>query len=265
MAAHLEGKGCGSIDMAGLAQKGGAVHSHIKIAAQPEDIHAIGVGAGGADLVIGCDLVVSGTAKVLAAVRPGETGVVVNTAETYPGDFTRDADFKLPVATIKQAIQKAAANRAAFCDATSLATALVGNSVAANIFLVGFAWQRGLLPLSEEALMRAIEIVGKSVEMNKRAFLWGRREAFAPDRVAALLAPAYDPASSRVISETFEEKFARRQAFLTVYQNHAYAETYAARVERIAEARTAHSAGANAACARGGQQPLQAHGGEGRI
>ena len=97
MAAHLEGKCCGSTDMAGLAQKGGAVHSHIKIAAKPEQIHAIGVGAGGADLVIGCDLVVSGTAKVLAAVRPGETGVVINTAETYPGDFTRDADFTLPV------------------------------------------------------------------------------------------------------------------------------------------------------------------------
>ncbi|QAY95653.1 indolepyruvate ferredoxin oxidoreductase [Methylovirgula ligni] len=235
MAAHLEGKICGSTDMAGLAQKGGAVQSHIKIAARPEQIHAIGIGAGGADLIIGCDLVVSGTAKALAAIRPGETGVVINTAETYPGDFTRDPDFTLPVAAIKQAIQKAAANRAAFCDATSLATALVGTSVAANIFLVGFAWQRGLLPLSEEALMRAIEIVGESVEMNKRAFLWGRREAFAPDRVAALLAPAHDPASSRVISETFAEKFARRQAFLTVYQNRAYAENYAAQVERIAE------------------------------
>ncbi len=114
MAAHLEGKSCGSTDMAGLAQKGGAVQSHIKIAARPEQIHAIGIGAGGADLIIGCDLVVSGTAKVLAAVRPGETGVVINTAETYPGDFTRDADFTLPVATIKQAIQKAAGQSRGF-------------------------------------------------------------------------------------------------------------------------------------------------------
>ena len=97
MAAHLEGKGCGSIDMAGLAQKGGAVYSHIKIAAKPEQIHAISVGAGGADLVLGCDLVVSGTNKVLAAIRPRETGVVINTAEIYPGDFTRNPDFDLPV------------------------------------------------------------------------------------------------------------------------------------------------------------------------
>ena len=83
--------------------------------------------------------------------------------------------------------------------------------------------------------MRAIEIVGESVEMNKRAFLWGRREAFAPERVAALLAPAHDPASSRFISETFAEKLARRRAFLVAYQNRAYAETYAARVQRIVE------------------------------
>jgi indolepyruvate ferredoxin oxidoreductase len=236
MAAHLEGKSCASTDMAGLAQKGGAVQSHIKIAARPEQIHAIGIGTGGADLVIGCDLVVSGSAKVLAAIRPGETGVVVNNAEIYPGDFARDPDFTLPVVTIKQAIEKAAAGGAAFCDATNLATALVGTSVAANIFLVGFAWQRGLLPLSEEGLLRAIEIVGESVAMNKRAFLWGRREAVASGRVAALLRPAVDHDSSCYISETFDELFARRQMFLASYQNRAYAEGYAAAVRRIAEA-----------------------------
>jgi indolepyruvate ferredoxin oxidoreductase len=236
MAAHLEGKSCGSTDMAGLAQKGGAVHSHIKIAAKPEQIHAIGIAAGGADLVFGCDLVVSGSAKVLAAIRPGETGVVINNAETYPGDFTRDPDFTLPVATVKQAIEKAAGGRAAFCDATTLATALVGTSVAANIFLVGFAWQRGLLPLSEEALLRAIEIVGESVAMNKRAFLWGRREAAAHERVATLLRPSMARNSSRFISTSFAELFARRQTFLAAYQNAAYAETYAQAVKRIADA-----------------------------
>jgi indolepyruvate ferredoxin oxidoreductase len=236
MAAHLEGKGCASTDMAGLAQKGGAVQSHIKIAARADLIHAIGIGTGGADLIIGCDLVVSGSAKVLAAIRPGETAVVVNNAEIYPGDFARDPDFSLPVATIKRAIEKAAAGKAAFCDATNLATALVGTSVAANIFLVGFAWQRGHLPLSEEALLRAIEIVGESVAMNKRAFLWGRREAVASQRVAALLRPAVDRDSSRHMSETFEELFARRQTFLASYQNRAYADAYAAAVQRISEA-----------------------------
>ena len=117
MAAHIEGKGCGSVDMAGLAQKGGTVYSHIKIAAKPEEIHAISISAGGADLVLGCDLVVSGTAKVLAAIRPRETGVVVNTAEIYPGDFTRNADFTLPSERIEQAIRQAAGDGAAFCDA----------------------------------------------------------------------------------------------------------------------------------------------------
>ena len=106
MAAHLEGKGCGMIDMAGLAQKGGAVFSHVKLARRPEDIHAIRVAAGDADLILGCDLVVSGAKKVLAAVRGAETGFVVNSAELYPGDFTRNADFSLPGERLKRAIER---------------------------------------------------------------------------------------------------------------------------------------------------------------
>ncbi len=236
MAAHLEGKGCGSVDMSGLAQKGGAVHSHIKIAAKPEQIHAISIAAGGADLVLGCDLVVSGTAKVLAAIRPRETGVVVNTAEIYPGDFTRDADFVLPADTIKEAITQAAGEGAGFCDATGLSTALFGTSIAANIIMVGFAWQRGLLPLSEAALMRAIELNDEFVELNKRAFQWGRRAAFAPEKVAALVAPSPDRTSPRHLSQSFEEIVERRKTFLTAYQNKTYADAYLAQVRRVAEA-----------------------------
>jgi len=235
MAAHLEGKGCGSVDMAGLAQKGGSVYSHIKIAASPKQIHAISIAAGGADLVLGCDLVVSGSAKVLAALRPCETGVVVNTAEIYPGDFTRDADFTLPAEEIKRAITEAAGEDAAFFDATGLSTSLFGTSIAANIILVGFAWQRGLLPLSEAALMRAIELNDESVELNKRAFLWGRRAAFAPERVAAIVAPAPDSTSPRHLSRSFEEVVERRSAFLAAYQNEAYAGSYVALVRRVGE------------------------------
>ena len=223
MAAHLEGKGCGSVDMAGLAQKGGSVYSHIKIAAKPEQIHAISIAAGGADLVLGCDLVVSGSAKVLAALRPRETGVVINTAEIYPGDFARDADFTLPADEIKGAIRRAAGENAAFFDATGLSTSLFGTSIAANIILVGFAWQRGLLPLSEAALMRAIELNDESVDLNKRAFLWGRRAAFAPEKVAAIVAPEPDPTSALHLSRSFEEKLERRGAFLTAYQDQDYA------------------------------------------
>jgi indolepyruvate ferredoxin oxidoreductase len=235
MAAHIEGKGCGSVDMAGLAQKGGAVYSHIKIAAKPEQIHAISISAGGADLVLGCDLVVSGSAKVLASIRPRETGVVVNTAEIYPGDFTRDADFALPADAIKQAILEVAGEGAGFCDATGLSTALFGTSIAANIIMVGFAWQRGLLPLSETALMRAIELNDEAVDLNKHAFLWGRRATFAPEKVAAIVAPLPDRSSPLHLSQNFEEIVERRRAFLTAYQNEAYAEAYAARVRRVAE------------------------------
>ena len=117
MAAHLEGKGCGMIDMAGLAQKGGAVFSHVKLARRPEDIHAIRVAAGDADLVLGCDLVVSGARTVLAAMRGGETGVVVNAAEVFPGDFTRKPDFALPTERMKRSIEAASGGGALFIDA----------------------------------------------------------------------------------------------------------------------------------------------------
>ncbi len=243
MAAHIEGKGSGSIDMAGLAQKGGAVYSHVKIAPRPEDIHAIRVAAGEADLILGCDLVVSGTRKVLAAVRHGETGVVVNTGEIYPGDFTRNADFTLPTERIKRAINEAAGDGAVFCDASGIATALLGNSIAGNMFMLGFAYQRGLVPLGEVALLKAIELNGEAVEMNKRAFLWGRLEAFASDRVEALVAPLRNPTAARHVSQTFDELVARREKFLEAYQNTSYAARYATIVRRVAAAETGKTPG----------------------
>ena len=173
MAAHLEGKGCGMIDMAGLAQKGGAVYSHVKLARSPDDIHAIRVAAGEADLVLGCDLVVSGTKKVLAGVRPGETAMVVNTAEVYPGDFARNADFSLPAERIVRAIRQAAGDRAHFINASDIATKLLGNSIAANMFMLGYAWQKGAVPLSAGSIDRAIDLNGEAVAMNRAAFHLG--------------------------------------------------------------------------------------------
>ena len=178
MAAHLEGKGVGIIDMAGLAQKGGAVYSHIRIANKPEDIHAIRMAAGGADLVLGGDIVVAGNKKVLAAVKHGATQIVVNTAEFLPGDFTRNADFSLPTERLKRAIVTAAGrDNVSFVDASRLATALLGNSIATNIFMVGYAYQKGAIPLSAEAIEKAIEMNGEAVAMNQAAFRWGRRAA----------------------------------------------------------------------------------------
>jgi indolepyruvate ferredoxin oxidoreductase len=178
MAAHLEGKGVGIIDMAGLAQKGGAVYSHIRIANRPEDIHAIRIAAGGADLVLGGDIVVAGNKKVLAAVKHGATRMIVNLAEFLPGDFTRNADFSLPMERMKRAIVSAAGrDQVSFIDATRLATALMGNSIAANMFMVGYAFQKGALPLAAESIEQAIEMNGEAVAMNQAAFRWGRRAA----------------------------------------------------------------------------------------
>ena len=189
MAAHLEGKGCGMIDMAGLAQKGGAVFSHVRIARSPDEIHAIRVSAGKADLVLGCDLVVSGAKKVLAAVRQNHTIFVANTAEIMPGDFARSADFSLPVERLKKAIREAAGDEHAhFFDATRTASALFGNSLGANMFMLGFAFQHGGLPLSSEAVEKAIELNGEAVAMNVAAFRWGRRAAHEPDFVRGLIA-----------------------------------------------------------------------------
>ena len=188
MAAHLEGKGCGMIDMAGLAQKGGAVYSHVRLANDQDDIHAIRVTAGAADLVLGCDLVVTGTKKVLASVAPGRTGLVVNTAEIMPGDFTRNADFSLPAARIKRAITGAAGGeRVDFVDATAIATGILGNAIAANMFMLGFAYQLGRVPLSGAAIRHAIELNGEAVKMNLDAFDWGRRAAAEPEVVGGLM------------------------------------------------------------------------------
>jgi len=229
MAAHLDGKGAGVIDMSGLAQKGGPVHSHIRIAARPEDIHAIRVASGGADLVLGGDIAVTGSKTVLAAVKPGATRMVVNIAEFMPGNFTRDADFTLPGKRIERAITEAAGQKNShFIDATRIASGLFGNSIAANIFLLGCAYQLGTIPLSAEAIEKAIELNGEAVAMNQAAFRWGRAAVVDQAAVEALLMPANDAVSdSQRLSSSFEEMVARRVQYLTDYQDAAYAARYA--------------------------------------
>jgi indolepyruvate ferredoxin oxidoreductase len=245
MAAHLEGKGVGVIDMAGLAQKGGAVFSHMRIAERSEDIHAIRIAAAGADLVLGGDIVVAGNKKVLAAVKHGTTEMVINLAEVLPGDFTRNADFSLPTERLKRAIlADAGPENTHFIDATRVATALFGNSIGANIFLVGYAYQLGAIPLAAASIMQAIELNGEAVEMNKAAFHWGRRAAFEPAAVEALIKPAPEAASdARTLSRSFEEMVARRVAYLTAYQNATYAGRYRQWVEKTKAAEAARAPG----------------------
>ena len=242
MAVHLEGKACGVIDMAGLAQKGGAVSSHMRIANRPEDIHAIRVPAKGADLVLGGDIVVAGSKKVLSAMRQEGTIVVINTHETLPGDFTRNADYSLPTERLKKAIVTAAGrDKVRFIDATRLASALFGSSLGQNVFLLGYAYQLGGLPISQEAIETAIELNGEAVAVNKAAFAWGRRAAVDPESVIALATPVDVATDARKLSTSLDEKIRRRVMFLTGYQNAAYAERYRALIERMRAAEKART------------------------
>jgi len=247
MAAHLEGKGAGVIDMAGLAQKGGAVFSHLRIAKSPEDIYAIRVSAGKADLVLGCDLVVSGAKKVLGSVREGHTLVVANTAEVMPGDFARSADFSLPVERLKKALRAAAGdNRAHFVDATQTASTLFGNSLGSNMFMLGFAYQHGGLPVSAEAIEKAIELNGQAVAMNVAAFRWGRRAAHDPEFVREIVIGASGAKLAATLSQTLDEVIERRAEFLTAYQNEAYARRYRDRLARLRAAEEKAAPGSTA-------------------
>ncbi len=242
MAAHIEGKGVGVLDIAGLAQKFGAVTSHVRIAERPENIHAVQIAAGGANLVIGCDLVVTAGAGALGKMQDGVTRAVVNTHEMVTGDFTRNPDFALPAADMRRAIDEAIGDGAEYVAATRLANALVGDAIGANLFTVGYAWQRGLIPIGHEALMQAIEVNGMSVESNKQAFLWGRRAAHDLATVEGLAA-ATGAAAEPKFAETLDDIVARRVDHLTEYQNAAYAKRYADFVERVRAAENGQATG----------------------
>ncbi len=243
MAAHLEGKGFGGLDMAGLAQKGGSVWSHLQIAADPDDIKTVRLGSGGARLVLGCDLVVSASQKTLDTARTG-TRVVANIHQQMTGDFTRNANMQFPAQSLKRTISKGVGEgNAEFVDATRIATALIGDSIATNMFMLGYAFQKGLVPVSSAAINKAIELNGAAVKMNQAAFLWGRRTAVDPAAVERLVAPKPETVAATAMSQTIEEMVARRVEFLTGYQNAAYAEWYRSLVERVKQAEIAKAKG----------------------
>ena len=243
MAAHLESKGCSVLDQTGLAQKGGAVVSHVRIAARPGDITTTRIAAGAADLVLGCDVVVTAGADTRATMRAGRTLVVVNTQETMTGDFTRDADLVFPADALMRGIERAAgARHVDRVDATRIATALTGDAIATNMFMLGYAWQKGRIPLSGEAIQRAIEINGVAVAANLAAFDWGRRTAADRESVVRRVAPGVEVAPPRE-RESLESVVERRAEFLVEYQDAAYAGRYRAFVERVAAAERARAKG----------------------
>ncbi len=232
MAAHLEGKGAGMIEMAGLAQKGGAVHIHCRIAERPEDITAIRVATGEAHAVVGGDMVTTAGAKTLGLMRTGQTGAVVNSHEIITGDFTRDGEFRLPTERLRLTLEARLKDRVAFFDAQALAKALLGDSIFSNMMILGAAWQMGLVPLSEEAILKAVEINGAAVEGNRRAFEIGRWAIVHPQAAERASRPGVVE-----MPKSPEERIAFRERHLTDYQDAAYARRYRAMVDRFEEPR----------------------------
>ncbi|MEE9241523.1 MAG: indolepyruvate ferredoxin oxidoreductase family protein, partial [bacterium] len=233
MAAHIEGKGCSILDMAGLAQKGGAVVSHLRIAGRPEDIHSVQISAGNARLLLGCDLVVSAAQDVLSKTRKGITHALVNSHETAVGTFTQDPDLIFPGEELRNSIAHAVGpEHMRTLDMTSLASTVLGDTIMANVIMLGYAYQLGHIPLSAESIIRTIEISRVAVEENKRAFFLGRLAAHNPDALKEWLAPPNDfPAGAE--GDSLENVIARRAELLTAYQNAAYTERYEHFVRRV--------------------------------
>ncbi|WFS16999.1 indolepyruvate ferredoxin oxidoreductase family protein [Pseudomonas sp. 905_Psudmo1] len=231
MAAHIEGKGCTVLDQAGLAQKFGPVITHIRIAAQQSDIYAVRIAAGETDLLLGCDLVVSSSEEALAKLNDKIAHAVINSHEAATAEFTRNPDAQVPGAAMREAISEAVGEgKTRFVDATRLATRLLGDSIATNLFMLGYAYQKGLVPVSAEAINKAIELNGVAIELNQQAFLWGRRAAHDLAAVEKLAAPKVVEAPH---CSTLEEIISDRVQRLTAYQNAAYAERYRELVERV--------------------------------
>ena len=234
LAAHLEGKHVRQLDQTGLAQKYGAVLSHVRIAADPERLHGMRIPAGQVDLLLGADLIVAAGKEPLSMLSHERSAVIVNTHDELPPSFIHDRDFVFPGQALLHALRTASrADAVATLDATRLASALLGDSIGANVLMLGFAFQRGLLPVSGTALYRALELYGRNVEENKLAFDWGRFAAESPEQVERL-AQGRESGDDRATS--LPDAIARREEFLTAYQDRAYARRYRALVDRVAAA-----------------------------
>lgn len=231
-AAQIDGKGAAMMEMAGLAQKGGAVHIHCRLAEQPGDISAVRVATGEADALIGGDLVVSAGAKTLGLTRQGRTGAVVNSHEIITGDFTRNTEFSLPSDRLALALEARLRDQVLLFDASDLAKATLGDSIFSNMMIFGAAWQRGLVPVGYDAIKSAIELNGAAVERNLRAFEIGRWAALHPADAARMVTP-------NVIAKpkTVQEKIDFRADHLVAYQGQRLAKRYLRMLDRVEDPR----------------------------
>ena len=227
MAAHIEGKGASVLDFMGFAQKFGPVLSYIRIAPSPKDINQVRIEAARADALIGCDLVVSSSKKASRTYGKDHTRAVVNTAEMLTADFVKHRDADLRAGDRVRAISDAiGADRLSTLNANKLANELLGDTIYANVLLLGFAWQSGLVPVSLQALTRAIELNAVAVDNNKLAFAWGRMAAIEPERLSQALSSDADDA-------TLDAVVARRRDFLVAYQHEKLAARFDARVASV--------------------------------
>ncbi len=234
VAAHMEGKGIVTQDAAGLAQKGGATWSHIILADTQNDIRTTRVGMAGADLIFGCDPLVAANKETLLRMRPGKTKVALNSNSTPTAAFVKNSEWQNPseqcVAMITEAVGEGGVG---VFNADAVATKLMGDSIFINPMILGYAWQKGWVPLALDSITRAMELNNVAIEQNKIAFTWGRRAAHDWASVERLLAPAQIIAmpSKR---DSVDSLVARRVELLTAYQNAAYAGEYKAFVDRVA-------------------------------
>ncbi len=230
MAAHSEGRHVSVLDITGMAQKGGSVWSNIRIAADADALHGLHVGQGQANLLLGCDLVGSAGREALGTLLQGASHVVLNTHESTTADFVLDGEYRLPAARLRRAVVDAAgATQVDLLDATALAVGLLGDAQGANVFLLGYAWQKGLIPLARDSLLDAIRLNGTAVEANLAAFAWGRSAATDLARVEA----ASGVVEKRTTPRTLDEIITERTAHLTAYQSRRYARRYRALVDRV--------------------------------
>ena len=232
MAAYIDEKGAAMMEMAGLAQKGGAVHVHCRLAEKPADISAVRVATGECDALIGGDLVVSAGAATLGLMKPGSTGAVVNSHETVTGDFTRDTEFSLPSERLKLALSSKLQDRLTLFDASELSRTLLGDSIFSNMIVFGAAWQNGLIPLSQEAILSAIELNGTATERNRQAFDYGRWASLNHEAANALTEPKVAE-----LPKSIDERITFRAEHLARYQNVRLAKRYRRLVDRFEDLR----------------------------
>ncbi|HEV8261606.1 MAG TPA: indolepyruvate ferredoxin oxidoreductase family protein [Burkholderiales bacterium] len=240
MAAHLEGRGCTSLDFTGLAQKNGAVMSHVRIAPAPEDLQAVRLAPGGADLMLGCDMVVAASETALIRIRHGATRAIINADLQPTAAFVMDNDIDFQGEAMQWTLKAVCGDaHVEFIDATRLATELMGDSIATNVFMLGYALQKGLIPLRLESIERAIELNGVAVEANKRTLAWGRLAAQGGARFEAIAGPAKRPDELEAFD--LAAIIDRRADYLTQYQDEAYARRYREFVAAVLDGETARA------------------------